>query len=603
MQRTPRRPSRGGLARRPRTLSPRASWPILPIGVAGAVLLWLNGSPGWGWWGVGVLAAALGVLVPRVPGPVPVRMGAWLSAAVLVGASAVAAYPPASVRTVAGAPTDVVRTASGPVSGVDVGGAEVFAGLPYAAPPVGDLRWRPPVPPEPWTDVRRADAFGPAPVQASASFATRALTAVTDVPIADTLANPFPTDEDSLHLNVWRPTRPRSPALPVMVYIPGGGFVTGSGAHPLYDGAALARRGDVLTVTVDYRLGVFGFLAHPELTAEAGHSGNYGILDQIAALRWVQKNIAAFGGDPGRVTVVGESAGGASVCVLQATPRAAGLLHGVIGQSGACMGTVGDTDAGDQMDTREVAEATGRGLGTLAELRALPADELLAAGAERSTHWRPSIDGHVLAEAPADTFAAGRQNQVPVLVGSNADEASLALLSPPDDDTVAYRESVRARYGADAEQVLRLYPETDVLRSSLDSATDAVMTRAMLRWARLQTATGTAESYVYHFTRTPPDPDLQRFGAYHGAEVAYVFDNLDVVGAGEPTDLRLRDAMTDYWVSFAATGDPNAPGLPVWPTAREAPDRVMGLGETVGPVPRPRPEHVDFWLAYRGPLA
>ena len=228
----------------------------------------------------------------------------------------------------------------------------------------------------------------------------------------------------------------------MLVYVPGGGFTTGSGALPLYDGEALAARGEVITVTINYRLGVLGFLSHPDLAEESGDdaSGNFGILDQIAALEWVRDNIASFGGDPDRVTIAGESAGGQSVCILGASPLSDGLVHGIIGGSGACMGTTGSTERGDQFDTREAAEDAGRRLSerlggaTIDEMREMPIDRLLDAAADLDSHWRPSVDGHVLPTSPVEIYASGRQHDVPILVGSNADEASLALALPPEVD-------------------------------------------------------------------------------------------------------------------------------------------------------------------------
>jgi para-nitrobenzyl esterase len=454
------------------------------------------------------------------------------------------------------------------------------------------------------------------PVQPSSSFALRAVQQTVDVPLAEVFVNPYPTGEDSLYLNVWRPTRPVSAALPVIVTVPGGGFATGSGELPVLDGEPLARRGDVVTVTVNYRLGVFGFLAHPELDAESRHagSGNYGLLDQVAALRWVRDNIGAFGGDPQRVTIAGESAGGESVCLLSTMPAAEGLFHRVIGGSGGCVGTAGDTAAGDQIDTREVARRAGQELSarlggaTVAQLRAMPAERVFAASRELAGHWRPSLDGHVLRRAAAEVFAAGEQHDVPILVGSNADEASLARAAPPDTDPETYRADVERRFGARAAEYLRLYPgrsDDEVLDSILHADADRVVHRAMHLWAREHARTGTEDAYVYFFTRVPPDPALREFGAYHGAELMYAYGTLGATGDAEYTavDLRLSERMTDHWVRFAATGDPNGPGLPRWASVAGSPNEVMELGERSGMRPRPRAEAVEFWLRHPGPIA
>ncbi|MCO1660801.1 carboxylesterase/lipase family protein [Pseudonocardia humida] len=592
--------------------------PLVVLALASAVLLYLNRSTAWGWGAVALLLAGTAFVVLRSRRPA-LRVTAWGVSTVLLAVTALGSHPGPQHRPVAGEGAvsgGVVRTTYGPVSGLRTadGAVEVFAGVPYARPPVGELRWRPPVPPQPWTTVRAATEFADVPVQPSSSFALRALQQTVDVPLAEVFVNPYPTGEDSLYLNVWRSTRPRSAALPVIVTVPGGGFATGSGELPVLDGAPLARRGDVVAVTVNYRLGVFGFLAHPELDAESRYasSGNYGLLDQVAALRWVKDNIAAFGGDPQRITIAGESAGAESVCLLSTMPAAEGLFERVIGGSGGCMGTAGDTAAGDQVDTRDVARRAGLELSSrlggasVAELRAMPADRVFAASRELAGHWRPSIDGHVLRRAAAEVFAAGEQHDVPILVGSNADEASLARAAPPDTDPAAYRADVERRFGTDAEEYLRLYPgrsDAEVLDSILHADADRVMHRAVHLWAREHT--GTADAYVYYFTRVPPDPALREFGAYHGAELMYAYGTLGAAGdAGyTPADLRLSDQMTDHWVRFAATGDPNGPGLLRWPSVAESPEHVMELGERSGVRPRPRAEAVDFWLRQPGPIA
>ncbi|GAA1072881.1 carboxylesterase family protein [Nocardiopsis metallicus] len=569
--------------------------PFLPIAVVAGVILWLNQSPWWGWVLIAVLLVFLGATARWwLRGHAILQTGAWLIAGVLVSVTAVAAYPAPQNRLAGGqerTPTEIVETREGPVRGVldDPGTVEVFAGIPYARPPEGELRWRAPQPPLPRTEVFNADRFSDVPVQSESSFTTRALSQVIDVPLAGTLLNPYPAGEDSLTLNIWRGAERGPERLPVLVYVPGGGFMTGSGALPLYDGAALASRGEVITVTLNYRLGVLGFLAHPDLAEESGGeaSGNYGLQDQIAALEWIRDNIAAFGGDPDRVTVAGQSAGGESVCLLGATPLAEDLVDGVIAGGGACMGTTGDTEDGDQFDTREAAEDAGLRLSealggaTLAQMREMPLDRVLAAAETLDSHWRPFIDGHVLPATPADVYAAGDQLDVPVLVGSNADEASLILALPPDTDADEYRASVREEYGEDAERFLELYPgetQEQVLDSLPQAQTDKVMTRAVHRWARLQTRTGASDAYLYHFAHVPPEAGLEKYGAYHGAEVAYAYDNL------------------------GADGDPNGPGLPAWPTVEEDPERVMEFDGGSSVAPRPRPEAVDFWMEYDGPI-
>lgn len=595
--------------------------PLSLVAVIAFVLTWLNRSPWWGRLLVVTLLVVMGATVRRwARGPALVQVGAWLVAGTLVWTTAVLVHPPPQTRVAGGedrSPTEPVPTQEGPVIGVrnDERTVEVFAGIPYAQAPTGTLRWRAPQPLEPRTEAFTADRFSAAPIQGTSTFFTRALSQIVEVPLEGTLLNPYPVSEDSLTLNIWRSTTPVEEKLPVLVYIPGGGFATGSGALPLYDGEALASRGELLTVTVNYRLGVLGFLSHPDLAAESGYdaSGNYGILDQIAALAWVRDNVAAFGGDPERVTIAGQSAGGESVCILGATPLADGLVDGIIGGGGACMGTAGDTERGDQADTRAVAEDAGQRLSealggvTVEEMREMPVDRIVDAADSLGDHWRPSVDGHVLERPPAETYATGRQLDVPTLVGSNANEASLALASPPGTDVDEYRSEVHETHGADADRFLELYPgETpeQVLESRLQAETDKIMTRAMYRWARLQTQTGESVAYLYFFAHTPPEPGLEKFGAYHGAEIMYAFDNLGADSDADYTEVdhRLRDQVSAYWVNFVRAGDPNAPDLPAWRTFEQAPDQVMQFDGGSRMAPRPRADAVDFWMDHPGPI-
>lgn len=610
----------------PTGVSRRSAWFWVPFALLVAAVLmlgWLNASPWWAWVLVAGLLVALAVLAPWfLRRRALFRMGAWLVAASLVCGTAVLAHPGPQYRIAGGAEraaTEPVETREGPVTGVrnDDGTVEIFAGVPYARPPVGELRWQAPQPPEPRSQVLVADRFSAVPVQGTTTFTTRALTQVLDIPLEGTFLNPYPVSEDSLYLNIWRPAGAASADLPVIVYVPGGGFATGSGALPLYDGEALASTGEAVVITINYRLGVLGFLSHPELAAESpyGASGNYGILDQIAALDWVRQNIAAFGGDPERVTIAGESAGGESVCILGATPLAEGLVDGIIGSSGACMGTEGNTEDGDQNDSRAVAEDAGErlaqelGVETVAELRDLPVDRITEAAAAVGPHWRPSVDGYVLNHSPAEIYAAGDQLDVPTMIGSNADELSITRAFPSDPVSPGeYRATVQDEHGDDAAAFLDLYPgrtEEQVADSVLQAQTDRVFTRAMYRWAHLQSRIGRAPAYLYYFTHTPPDESLLEYGAYHGAEVMYAFDNLGADGDADygETDRLLRDQLSGYWLNFARTGDPNEAGLPVWPTFSEAPEQVMELGTPSGMTARPRPEAIDYWMRYQGPVA
>lgn len=618
-QATPRKPRPGP--------SRRSAWFWVPLTLLVALVLvlgWLNKTPWWGWGLVAVLLVTLVLTAPWwLRRGVMLRVGAWLVASVVVAGTVVLAHPGPQLRMAGGAEretTQPVETAEGLVTGVrnDAGTVEIFAGVPYAEPPVGDLRWQAPRPPEPRSEVLVADRFSAVPVQGSTTFATRALSQTIDIPLEETFLNPYPVSEDSLYLNIWRPAGAASTeGLPVLVYVPGGGFATGSGALPLYDGEALASTGEAVVITVNYRLGVLGFLSHPELAAESeyGASGNYGILDQVAALDWVRQNVAAFGGDPGRVTIAGESAGGESVCILGATPLAEELIDGIIGSSGACMGSEGNTEDGDQSDSRAVAEDAGARLvqelevDTVAQLRELPVDRITEAAAAVGPHWRPSVDGHVLDRSPADIYTAGDQLDVPTMVGSNADEDSLIGAFPPEPTTPQeYRATAQEDHGDNVEAFLDLYPgesEEQVLDSMLQAQADRVFTRAMYRWARLQTDSGQAPAYLYFFTHTPPDEGLQEYGAYHGAEVMYAFDNLGADGDADygQADYLLRDQLSGYWLNFVRTGDPNGAGLPEWSTFADAPDRVLEIGVPTGMTDRPRPEAIDYWMDYDGPIA
>jgi para-nitrobenzyl esterase len=485
---------------------------------------------------------------------------AWLSAFAAVGA---------------------VRTDAGLVEGVTAAGLTVYKGLPFAAPPVGALRWREPQAVTPWPGVRHADAFAPACMQSGVSMPGETPPAVS---------------EDCLYLNVWTPAHhhPAGP-LPVIVWIYGGGFANGSASMPLYWGDHLARKG-VVVVTAAYRVGAFGFLAHPELTAESPRhaSGNYGLMDQIAALRWVKANIAAFGGDPDRVTIAGQSAGAACVSILMASPPARGLFRQAIGESGGLFEPL-QLAANYQLANAErdgVAFAASRGAKSLAALRALSAEAVLSGGAEFSSH--PVVEPYVMPLSPYDVFAAGRQAPGPVLVGSNADEAR-SLITDLDTVTAAnFAAGVTKRWGALPPQLLAPFPH----------ATDAQARAARLgfernlrfawddwAWARLSAAKPGAAVYYYHFTHAPAFPKgsvYDGWGPSHFAELWYVFDHLDQ----QPTwpwtaaDQRLADEMSSYWANFVRSGDPNGPGLPPWPRFDGGGASVSQLDDPVslGPV-------------------
>jgi para-nitrobenzyl esterase len=420
----------------------------------------------------------------------------------------------------------------------------VFRGIPFAAAPVGDLRWRAPQPAPHWDGVRKADELSPVCLQNGPGGGT---------------SKP---SEDCLYLNVWTGANAASEKRPVMVWIYGGGFNTGSASQPDYDGENLAKKGAVV-VTFNYRLGAFGFFAHPELTKESDRRGaaNFGMLDAIAALQWVQKNIAAFGGDPKRVTIFGESAGSIMIADLLASPQAKGLFQRAIGESGSW--SINAT-AG-RLSSLADAEQTGVKLGealsakSLAELRAQPAEAILKTG--RGTG--PVVDGWLLPEDPGTAYAEGKQIPVPVLVGSNLDEGTFFLQPTTAEKFLA--ES-RTRYGGLADEFLRLYPagsNEEANASALRDFRDQVAW-VMRNWARLQTTTGKSKAYIYYFTHQPPVGSGRGRGATHTAEIPYVFQN-ERNRPWTDTDREISDLMSSYWINFAATGDPNGKGLPKWP--------------------------------------
>ena len=481
------------------------------------------------------------------------------------------------------ADTGTVKVDGGLISGVAADGVRSYKGIPFAAPPVGDLRWKAPQPVISWEGVRACDHFGPECPQAP-------------YPPASIYAHPpEKQSEDCLYLNVWT-TAKAGDKRPVMVWIHGGALTRGSGANPAYDGAALAKKGVVL-VTINYRLGPFGYLAHPELTAESPQhaSGNYGVLDQIAALKWVQKNIAAFGGDPKRVTVFGESAGSWSVNVLVASPLAAGLFQRAIGESGASFNRMAylKEDRGGPASAEKigVAFAKAAGADSLKALRAVSAERIveLANNDPEGKKFRtqPNVDGWVLPDEIRNIFAQGKQNDVPVIVGSNANE--MTTLTPPETvpKTLAdYRKRTAVQYGEVIKDFDAAYPvnsDAEVAAGYLDSLRDASFTLPMRTWARA-TATGRARAYLYFFNHPPPNPQSKVLGAYHAAEIVYVFNNLKQVNRPfEEVDYQLADVMSSYWVNFATTGDPNRKGLPKWtPYDREA-EPYMEFADTARP--------------------
>lgn len=479
---------------------------------------------------------------------------------------------------------DPVRTANGQVSGVASEGQSihVYKGIPYAAPPVGELRWQPPQPAAAWEGAREASKFSDACEQApypKGSLYYRP---------------PEPMSEDCLYLNIWTGAQSSKERRPVMVWIHGGALTRGSGAVEVYNGAALAKKGVVL-VTINYRLGIFGFFAHPALTAESNHhsSGNYGLLDQIAALEWVRKNIAGFGGDPKRVTIFGESAGSWSVNYLAASPLAHGLFQRAIGESGGGFSPQAKLAAAEAAGEKFAKSAS------LADLRAKPAEELLQSSGFYS--FPPSIDGWFLPQDVDAIYAAGKQNDVPLLIGSNADEAK--SLAPWSGTPASFEAEQKKRFGDMADRFFQLYPahtQAEAEASHYASFRDFLFGWEMRTWARMATQTGKSPAYLYYFRHAPPGPLSEKYGAYHAAEIAYVFDNLTELPhePWEDADRKLADVLSSYWVNFARTGNPNGAGLPRWPVYREKTDRALEIGDTVATVETPHKAELDFLDRY-----
>jgi para-nitrobenzyl esterase len=504
---------------------------------------------------------------------------------------------------------DQVRTDAGIVEGFVAPGTSirVFRGIPYAAPPVGDLRWRPPQPVPAWEGVRSARDFGPRCMQGR---------------IYDDMIFRDEMSEDCLYLNVWTPAQSPAERLPVMVWIYGGGFQAGSASEPRQDGTRLAGKG-VVVVSMNYRLGVFGFFSHPELTKESERhaSGNYGLMDQTAALRWVHDNIARFGGDPGNVTIFGESAGSFSVSALVASPLARGLLHRAIGESGAFFRMAGhDTLPTLALSASEKAGAefgASIGKGTLGALRAFPADDLLKAVVDSKRWFSPNVDGWFMPKEISDLYAAGEQSPVPLLAGWNADEVRAGVVLGPEKVTAtSFEEHTRKQFGPAADALLKVYPATSdaqAVESAAALASDLFIGYATWKWIEMQAKTARAPVYRYSFDRKIPiapgtkigdkPATAEDIGARHAGEIEYVFGALDSVPGVTWTqdDRRLSDQMMTYWSNFARAGDPNGEMLPTWPRYEAEPGGlVMHLdvtSEAEVNASRPRYEALDALAA------
>jgi para-nitrobenzyl esterase len=481
-----------------------------------------------------------------------------------------------SVVAVAQQPAPV-KVAEGMVQGMIEDGLTVYKGIPFAAPPVGDLRWKAPQPAAKWEGVKQTTKFAPGPIQSGNP--------------------PSGKSEDCLYLNVWTPAKSANDKIPVFVWIYGGGFGGGATSEANYSGEKLAQKGVVL-VSIAYRVGQMGFFVHPELSKESPNhvSGNYGLLDMVAGLQWIQKNIDKFGGDPKKVTIFGESAGGIAVSMLCASPLAKGLFHGAISESGGSFGPTRATTTypGENQKRLKDAEKDGEtyaknaGVSSIDELRKIPADKLPASRG-LGMSW-PIIDGYVIPDDQHRLYEAGKYNDTPILIGYNSDEgASFSPPKTPED----YIKGVQTRYGKFADAIIKAYPagQTTVPKTARDLARDAAFGWHTWSWATLQAKTGKSKVFYYYFDQHPDYPaDSPRagYGSPHGQDVAYVFKHL---APNSPQaikgDAELSEAMATYWANFAKYGDPNGSGLPKWPVYTTAKPEVMYLCPTLhaGPVP------------------
>ncbi|MBI4803710.1 MAG: carboxylesterase family protein [Desulfovibrio sp.] len=475
--------------------------------------------------------------------------------------------------------TGVVLLDSGPVRGKVEGGIREFLGIPYAAPPVGELRWKPPQAVAAWTTVRNATAFGPACPQSG--------------PLEPGCA------EDCLSLNVWTPARKAGDKLPVMVWIHGGGFNFGATSQSEYHGRNLAGKG-VVVVTVNYRLGPLGFFVHPQLAAESGKAvaGNYGLLDQIEALQWVRRNIAAFGGDPDQVTIFGQSAGSRSVSLLTLSPLAKGLFCRAIAQSGGpIIGSeyLNPFFDGNMPNVSRMGETLGdrlgcpQGVDALSCMRAKPASEVIKA-ADCSTglfdeglFFAPVFDGWVVPSDVRTAFSPGAPHDVPMIVGSTGDEGTVYLRGEKDLSLAKYQAFLNARFGQDTAEALAMFPAKDdrdvyqAINRFITVAVNAQPARLMARTL----AEGNSKAFLYRFTRRPNTAKARELAAFHGVDLAYVFGNMADSEGYTAADRELSRQVMAYWVNFAKTGDPNGPGLPAWPAYDARSDSNLNFADTV----------------------
>jgi para-nitrobenzyl esterase len=481
-----------------------------------------------------------------------------------------------------------IQTESGLVSGYynEITGVTSYKGIPFAAPPVGDLRWKAPQPAIPWKGIRECLAFSPSPMQPK--------------PVPFLMIGPEfvvpqqPLSEDCLYLNIWTAAKKSNEKRPVMVWIYGGGFLTGGSAASGYSGEALAEQG-IIFVSCNYRLGVFGFLSHPALTAESNHhsSGNYALMDQIAALIWVKKNIRAFGGDPDRVTIAGQSAGSAIVNCLLASPLAHGLFHGAIGESGSLVLENPILHMRSLSDAEKEGQRIANKLNApdLKTLRAISAEELQQKG---GGFFAPIVDGYIMPFSVAETYKKNMQTHVALMTGWNGDEGLIFGISSKEDFAKQSRD-----FGADSNLFKKYFPsqtDSESIASQIILSVDKTIGLSQYFWALKQNENNSSKTYLYLFTRKPPaKAEKKRFGAYHTAEIGYALHNLDSIQREwQPVDRRLEKLMSAYWVQFVKTGDPNHTGMPHWGSFSNNDPQTIIFGDSIQALLLPAKEALDF---------
>jgi para-nitrobenzyl esterase len=488
-----------------------------------------------------------------------------------------------------------VQVEGGIITGTNnaTGDVQIFKGVPFAAPPVGDLRWKAPQPVVRWTGEKKCAAFGASPMQ--------------------NLPSPFgpwseawlipktPISEDCLYLNVWTGAKSNKEKKPVLIWIYGGGFASGGGNVPLYDGEAMAKKG-IIFVSINYRVGVFGFLAHPELTREsASHSsGNYGLQDQIAGIKWVQNNIAAFGGDPDNITIAGQSAGSMSVNCLVASPLCKGLFRKAIAESGASFvaSPIRKTVTLSQAEADGLQFAKTCNANSVHDLRKMSAEDLLK---KQFAHSGPIVDGYVLPQSIAEIFAAGKQNDVGLMTGWNEDDG---VVFDKLRTASEFKTQAQVLYGPNAARFLKFYPATNDKEAAASQAAlsrDEIFGVQNYTWANTQCEHSKYKVWLYRFTRKlPATGEYVKYGAFHSGEIPYAYDNLSLVRRCPwiSVDYKLAKNMSAYWVNFAATGNPNGYSLPNWPAYDTKTFQTMILGAEAAPETLPGRAALDFLIKY-----